>query len=343
MIVAILSIPWLLLAKPIYQYRKQKNHHQHLREEQLLEDLHRVATVGAFDNPNYREEVHIVNLNEVEQDVAQQIHSMTSPESTANFEDLQIPPQAYELPTSASTSSLHPSSSFANGGRGFAVVYSTVENIPEHQLIYNRLANRGMPQRPRSGSTGSSIGPIPPVRHAHHRQSFASTAYFTEEWSSFAGSMLHLDREFDEHTEGTTMTYDSDDDAFNYAELFFNQAIYTVEYVLGLVSHTASYLRLWALSLAHAELGDLLWLMVLSKGFSLATDSIWGSLAIVVAFALWAFLTAAILCCMETLSAFLHALRLQWVEFQSKFYHGDGWPFEPFSFRSINTEIDLIS
>ncbi|KAL9993009.1 putative V-type ATPase, V0 complex, 116kDa subunit family [Helianthus debilis subsp. tardiflorus] len=122
---------------------------------------------------------------------------------------------------------------------------------------------------------------------------------------------------------------------FEFSEVLVHQLIHTIEFVLGSVSNTASYLRLWALSLAHSELSSVFYekVLLLAWGFN-------NLVILAIGIIVFVFATVGVLLVMETLSAFLHALRLHWVEFQNKFYEGDGYKFSPFSFATISEEDD---
>jgi len=122
---------------------------------------------------------------------------------------------------------------------------------------------------------------------------------------------------------------------FEFGEVFTHQAIHTIEFALGCVSNTASYLRLWALSLAHSQLSEVFYGYIL-HGYGLCLFGYYPGIAggtVMIVFSYFAFFSATIgiLMGMESLSAFLHALRLQWVEFQSKFYDAQGIAFKPLS------------
>ena len=96
--------------------------------------------------------------------------------------------------------------------------------------------------------------------------------------------------------------------------------IHTIEFVLGAVSNTASYLRLWALSLAHSQLSAVFYDRVLIAAIAVPADGSRAgfgyAVSVTIAFFVWALATLSVLMVMESLSAFLHALRLHWVEFQ---------------------------
>jgi V-type H+-transporting ATPase subunit a len=114
----------------------------------------------------------------------------------------------------------------------------------------------------------------------------------------------------------------TDDDSHGFGDFFIHSMIETIEYALGTVSNTASYLRLWALSLAHSQLAkvffDLTILGFLKEG---------NYLLLFLSYYCFFGVTFAVLMCMDLLECFLHTLRLHWVEFQNKFYKGGGEQF----------------
>jgi len=136
----------------------------------------------------------------------------------------------------------------------------------------------------------------------------------------------HHDEELPLYTDD----HDREDEEHDFGEILIHQGIETIEFVLGMVSNTASYLRLWALSLAHSELATVFW-----EKAMLSTLNMDSFIYCFFGFGVFASVTFAVLLMMDVLECFLHALRLHWVEFQQKFYKGDGIRFIPYCFKQV--------
>ena len=112
------------------------------------------------------------------------------------------------------------------------------------------------------------------------------------------------------------------------------------EFILGSISNTASYLRLWALSLAHAELSRVFFEKTLKQNIS-DGDFYFGLgfVSMFVGYFVLANMTLFVLIGMDFMECFLHTLRLHWVEFQNKFFYADGYKLQPFCFE-LNIELN---
>jgi len=146
----------------------------------------------------------------------------------------------------------------------------------------------------------------------------------------------------DKNDENTNKAVENQEPIFS--DFMVASIIETIEFVLGTVSNTASYLRLWALSLAHSQLSVVFFSKTLGYVGVLTQNSIINGILLSFIFVGFACLTIAVLLFMDLMECALHTLRLHWVEFQNKFYKADGYKFKPFCFsQSLNLNIDQIN
>ena len=115
------------------------------------------------------------------------------------------------------------------------------------------------------------------------------------------GNKIEEDFEIPDHDALKEQLYNSvseimEDENHSISEIFIHQLIETIEFVLGTVSNTASYLRLWALSLAHSQLAAVFYEKVLGGAFE---DS--SAIGLFILFPMFATATFGVLMCMDSM------------------------------------------
>jgi V/A-type H+-transporting ATPase subunit I len=112
------------------------------------------------------------------------------------------------------------------------------------------------------------------------------------------------------------------------AMVVVESCIETFETVLGYVANTVSFVRLSAYAMSHAAILMATFLMAHAAGAAGGVLGFTGKLAIVAA-------GNAVAIMLEGVVASVQTLRLEYYEFFSKFYAGDGRAFDPFSLPTM--------
>ena len=115
---------------------------------------------------------------------------------------------------------------------------------------------------------------------------------------------------------------------FDFGGVMIHQLIETIEFVLGTISNTASYLRLWALSLAHSKLASVFYDQTVKRGLDEGS-----TIKLLFGLYMWFGATFGILVFMDVMECCLHVVRLHWVEYQNKFYKGEGYEFKALDYK----------
>lgn len=191
----------------------------------------------------------------------------------------------------------------------------------------------GLPREPSDGSAR----PEDIEAHAHARPTLKGAE---EMRPSYEGSRedshdaMHAARTVQE-TTAPPGPEKADEAKAGVGDIVVQQVIHTIEFVLGCISHTASYLRLWALSLAHSQLAEVFFDELMGMALDLrvteneALNSVVMGVSMFIFYSAWFGASVVVLCLMEALSAYLHGLRLAWIEFNDKFFQAEGYQFDP--------------
>lgn len=204
------------------------------------------------------------------------------------------------------------------------------ETKKDHEMIYC-----GPDEDPEVGAADATNDVATP----HERRSSSSSQF-----KRFSGEGTLEEDQFAVtiHRDGTVTEDHSGHVEHNTTDLFIHQLIETIEFSLGIISNTASYLRLWALSLAHQQLSIVFFQQTIFKPLASNAGLFVTVIGLFLGSIMFAIVTFAVMLCMDSLECYLHGLRLQWVEFQNKFYKADGRPFKPFNIKLLLESSDDV-